>query len=204
MKKYSFFIFLLWFMQAQSALHAQQSRSYWLYGSVEGFIGTYTGFSYQFIYTNQQQTSFAAGISSGWRPSPLVPAGYISSFDLPITLRSLLRGDETIDNFTHLHALAGKAFNFTKNGKVRLNMLSGLSLGLFREAVNWQEKPMGFLDGNYRYDLQYHFRPSIMIQPKLEFAFDEHYGLSFSPLAQFNTHRSYYGFTVGLMVGNLR
>ena len=204
MRKWLLFILFLWFSQAASTLQAQHDRPYRLYGNAEGFFGTYAGFTYQFVYTNQKQTSFAAGISSGWRPSPLVPAGYISSFDLPITLRSLLRGDETIDNFTHLHALAGKAFNVTKNGKVRLNMLSGLSLGLFREAVNWQEKPMRFLDGNYRYDLQYHFRPSIMIQPKLEFAFDEHYGLSFSPLAQFNTHRNCYGFTVGLMVGTLR
>lgn len=204
MKKWLVLILFLWLVQVATSLQAQHSKSNRVYGSLEGFFGTYSGFSYQFVYTNEQRTSFAGGISSGWRPSPTVPAGYISSFDLPITLGSMLRGDETIDNFTHLHVLAGRAFDITKHGKVRLNFLAGLSLGLFREAANWQEMPMTFLGGNYRYDLQYHFRPSIMVQPKLEVAVLEHFGLSFSPLVQFNTHRSNYGFSVGLMAGKFR
>lgn len=191
---------------------AQNNKPYLAYATLEGNFGTYEGFSMQLHYVSADRYSVALGFTSSKRDT-WIPADYRPGLTFAFDFDQMGFPNKPIDYHTHMHVLGGKVFYLSKSGFFRLNMMSGLGLGIFRDVENWTyntsandifANPYAPLFPNYDYDFTYRLRPSVMLQPKLEMVFHENFGLSVSPLAQFNTHRSYYGFTVGFVAGKLK
>ncbi|WP_242082872.1 hypothetical protein [Aestuariivivens sediminis] len=61
-----------------------------------------------------------------------------------------------------------------------------------------------FLAENYTWDYKKHNAVSLIINPKIEFAFTRFYGLTISPMLQINKDRTYFGVGIGQMIGLLR
>lgn len=182
---------------------AQAEKTQRNYANVEVNFGAYRGFSFQLHHVSPKWFSFAAGATLASR-GVAIPADYEPGLALPFDIDRFGFSNKPLRYHSHFHALAGKVFTSSKHPWSRVNLLSGLSMGVFREVENWQFEGPGFLWSNYSYDFTYHFRPSLMIQVKVEFLVDDKVGLSLAPLLQLNTHHTYYGFTVGAIAGKLR
>jgi|GEM_PF-3571267 len=183
--------------------NAQGDKTQKTYANIEVNFGAYRGFSFQVHHVSPKWFSFAAGATLASR-GVTIPADYEPGLELPFDLDRFGFSNKPLRYHSHFHALAGKVFTSSKHPASRVNLLSGLSMGVFREVENWQFEGPGFLWANYSYDFTYHFRPSLMIQVKMEYLLNDKVGLSFAPLLQLNTHHTYYGFTVGAIAGKLR
>lgn len=203
---------LLVFICPTSQVAAQTSEPSLAYGSLEGNFGTYRGLSMQLHFVSPKRYSVAFGFTSSKRDT-WIPSDYRDGFSMPLDHDGMGFRNDPIDFHSHVHLLAGRVIQLTKSGLFRLNVMSGLGLGIFRDVENWRPyipedgflaNPYAILASNYNYDFKYRLSPSLMVQPKLEMVIHENFGLSLSPLAQFNFYRSYYGFTVGVIAGRLR
>lgn len=195
---------LLIFLQFNSVVHAQNTRQSRFYGNAGFNLGAFKGYSLQLNYVNEKQYAISCGITRASRADG-VPSDYDNGLTLPFDLDWLGMDNRPFQYHSHIHLLAGKAIYLTNSGFVRLNLLSGVSLGVFRDVENMTYQNNAYLFApNYSYDFVYRLRPSIMLQPTFEFALFDLFGISFSPMAQLNTHQSYYGFMVGFVTGDLR
>lgn len=186
---------------------AQSKNAYWVYANIETIERGHEGYAIQLQYVSPKRYAFVLGMSeyarNATQPMDYTPqlnftfgAGDFDIFGFNL---------RPIDYFRHVYLLGGKTLSLSKRGAFRIQAISGLSLGIFRDVVNWTPiESKGIFNTNYAYEHAYRFRPSLMLQPKFEWAFHKYIGISVSPLAIINTHRNFYGFRVGAMVGQLR
>lgn len=72
-----------------------------------------------------------------------------------------------------------------------------------REPNNWQPVENSFLTDNYTYEYRRKSVVSFILNPKVEFPFTRHFGLTCSALTQINKDRAFIGVGIGYMVGRL-
>ena len=73
-----------------------------------------------------------------------------------------------------------------------------------KEPANWQRTQGGFVMQNYSFDYRKYHTLGVIINPKIELPFTRYYGLTISPMLQFNKDRTYVGIGIGQMLGTLR
>ncbi|EDP98107.1 hypothetical protein U8527_19065 [Kordia algicida OT-1] len=193
-------VFIVLFAISIQTTHAQFSENHAIYGSGSLDFGNYFGADLNLNYVYQENYSFKIGYSGHIRSPKSKPDDYSTGLFRALTLGIA----SPYDNLETFHLMAGKIYKFNEKGTIRLNLSVGLALVNIKEPTNWQMNDNGFLDQNYTWDYYEYSTIGIIINPKIEFPFTRHYGLSISPVLQLNKDRVYIGIGIGQMIGLLR
>ena len=98
--------------------------------------------------------------------------------------------------------------NLNKSRNIRANLLFGVGYTTIIEPENWKKVKGTIIDGmltdNYTWDYEKRHGISFIINPKIEFPITRYWGLTVSPMVQFNKDRTYFGIGIGSMLGLLK
>ncbi|GAA4280661.1 hypothetical protein [Gaetbulibacter aestuarii] len=172
-----------------------------IYISGEFNIGNYVGGDISLNYISKKNYVFKIGYSGNLRKPKSIPEDYALGFSEFLTLFLLARPYDQLENY---YAGTGKVYNLNRNGTIRLNITFGLGYTIIREPINWMRIDNAFLTSNYTWEYYKYNTVSLIINPKIEFAFSRFYGLTLSPMIQINKDRTYFGVGIGNMIGLLR
>ena len=182
------------------SLSAQFSENNALYLSTETNFGNYFGLDLQLNYLLDYNWSFNLGFTGGLRTPTSLPQDYDSGL-----FGALFLGlAEPHDELVSLRLGGGKIYKLNKSGSIRANLTAGVGYTMINEPDNWQRSGSDFFDENYTYDRRKFNTVSLILNPKFEFPLISIYGLTVSPFAHLNKHRSSFGIGFGQMIGVLR
>lgn len=193
-------VFILLFAISIQTTHAQFGENHAIYGTGSLDFGNYFGVDLNLNYVYQENYSFKIGYSGHIRTPKSKPDDYSLGLVNGLTFGI----NSPYDNLETFHIMAGKIYKFNKKGTIRLNLSVGLALVNIKEPTNWQMNSSNFFDQNYTWNYHEYSTIGLIINPKIEFPFARHYGLTISPVLQLNKDRVYVGIGVGQMIGLLR
>lgn len=190
----------LLFITGINTSYAQSESKHALYFSGELGYGSYLGLDLNMNYLYLEKYSLKVGYSGHLRVAESKPYDYSSGF-----FKALLYGlDNPFDQMENYQMAAGRIYKLNKKGSIRINMSIGIGFTTIREPHNWERSERNFLYENYTWDYEKYHTVSLIINPKIEFPFSRFYGISISPMVQFNKDRIYIGVGIGQMLGLLR
>lgn len=187
-------IFILLFVVTN--LNAQFSEKNAIYPAAEFYFGNYLGVNLNLNYVFNEKYSCQVGYSEFYRESRSKPEDLTSL----LGLISDIGDNDYMQNYLFL---VGKIFSLNEYGTTRLNTSLGIGYTNIRERTNWEfvDNPLGDF---YTSDIDKYNTVSLIINPKFEFLFTRHIGLTLSPMLQINKDRTFIGIGFGVMTGILR
>lgn len=171
-----------------------------IYTTQELNLGNYVGLDVSFNYVYQERYSFKMSYTGNIRKPKSQPNDYITGFT-GLLFFGLLSPYDHLKNF---QIGVGRIYKLNEKGTIRLNATMGLGYTTIEEPTNWQKVTDSFWTENYTWEYQKNTTVSLILSPKIEFAFTRFYGLSISPMLQINKDRIYFGIGFGQMLGLLR
>jgi hypothetical protein len=82
--------------------------------------------------------------------------------------------------------------------------MGGFATTNLRIAGNWRQQNGFGIVSNYEFDYRFVRRPSVVINPKIEFCWNPVYGLAISPIFILNDEASYFGIGINNILGYLK
>ena len=195
-----------------SAQSQKKKHAFYVTGVVN--LGNYFGGDFNLNYVLKEKYTFKIGYTGNIRTAKSRPkdfqVGFLGSFWYPP--RSFwypysLALDDPHDRIGNYRFDVGRIYKLNQSGTVRINAAVGLGYATVIEPVNWKKEnsPLRFLGfGNYSWDYKEKRTISLIINPKIEFAFRRISGLTISPMVQINKYRTYFGIGMGMILGVLR
>jgi len=182
---------------------AQNSDINTYYVTGELSLGNYVGLDYTINYIFKDTYALKLGFSGKIRKPKSAPEDYSGGLNSVFTAGI----DFPYDHLLNYDLSFGKIYNFNDSHTIRLNFLIGIGYTIIKEPGNWQ-----FVDNdatinlaeNYSYTYRDYNTISFIINPKIEFPLSNFFGLSISPMLQFNKDRTYFGIGFGTMLGKLK
>ena len=167
-----------------------------IYGSTSLELGNYFGMDVNMCLVKNSKFSFVVGYLTHLHNPEDYPDDIDDSDDLPLA---------GFDDARHFYLSAGKVVMLGKSNVNRLNMLIGIARtkgSRKYDYIKLEESERG----GYFYDHEYeeYTNFSLIINPKIEFAFTEFLGLFITSKLILNNKRNYYGMGLGMMLGKLR
>lgn len=196
MKRILIVIFLMNVMSA----NAQFNKNKAFYSTGELNLGNYIGIDINLNYVYDNKYSLKVGYTGNIRKPKSQPENYASGLTGFLSFGSA----NPYDQFENYQIGFGKIYNINKSGTIRTNVSFGLGFTTIREPENWQIINDAFLTENYTWNYNKYHTISLIINPKIEFAFTNFYGFTISPMLQINKDRTYFGIGIGHMIGLLR
>ena len=202
MKQLLVLLFLFAGINIANAQFAENNAIY-LSGEIGG--GNYFNSDLSFNYIYQDSYSIKIGYSGNLRKAKSQPEDYFSGLVKTIFMFGLANPKDELENY---HISLGKIVNLNKRKNIRANILVGVGYTIIEEPENWQKIESNIIDGlmmdNYIWNYGKRHGISLIINPKIEFPFTRHWGLTVSPMVQLNKDRTYFGIGVGSMLGLLK
>lgn len=167
-----------------------------IYGNASLELGNYFGADVNICLVKNNKFSFTAGYLVHLHEPEDYPDDIDDSDDLPLA---------GLDDARHLYLSAGRVVMLGKSNVNRLNMLIGIARtkgSRKYDYVKLEESERGEYLYDYEYEEYTNF--SLVINPKIEFAFTKVFGLYITPKVILNNKRNYYGIGLGMMLGKLR
>jgi hypothetical protein len=171
-----------------------------IYTSAELNMGNYFGVDLSLNYVYNEKYSFRLAYTGNLRTPKSQPEDYTPGF-VGIMFFGLAN---PYDQFENYQIGVGKIYKLNPSGTIRLNLNVGLGYSVITEPENWTKVDNSFLVENYTWNNHKYGKVSIMINPKIEFAFTRYYGFTLSPMMQITKDRAYFGIGIGQMIGLLR
>jgi hypothetical protein len=179
---------------------AQVGKNKFIYYSGELNIGNFIGIDLNLNYIFREKYSLKVGYSGNIKKPSTQPDDYQSgTFDL-YTLG--LSGP--YDQMNNYQFAFGKVYKMNDRGTIRANVSIGLGYTIITEPSKWTRKEIYFFGENYGYECVTHNTVSLIINPKIEFPISRVFGLTVSPMAQFNKDKCYIGIGIGNIAGILK
>ncbi|WP_374959402.1 hypothetical protein [Gilvibacter sp.] len=178
----------------------QQAQQNLVYANLGLNLGNYVGFDAELNYIRSGKYSFKLGYSGNIREPVSEPADYSSG----LTGALLLGLANPFDQMEQIYAGAGRVWVLNPSGTIRLNAGIGLGFTIIREPGNWQRVQDNFLVENYTWEYNRYNTFSLIFNPKIEFPITRFYGLFAAPFVQLNKDRTFFGISIGHMIGVLR
>lgn len=206
------FLFMLFLcINMATAQSEEKKHTFYVTGALN--FGNYFGGDLNLNYVLKEKYSFKIGYTGNTREAKSTPKDFRGR-------RSFLFADSgPCDQIENYRFDVGRIYKLNQEGTVRINAAVGLGYATVTEPVNWKKEkgnwgnnplllPLIILSGlfyeNYSWDYKEKSSISLIINPKIEFAFTRIWGLTFSPMVQINRHRTYFGIGMGMMLGVLR
>ena len=178
-------------------LTAQFSEKNAIYLSLELVAGNYSGANLNLNYVFNEKISLQAGVFGYSRKAKSKPNGYSSGL-----LGSFLY--QPREEMNGYQFLIGRVIVLNKRGTTRANLSGGLGFTKIEAPENWAYTGSNPLVPNYGYDDAKKNAVSLIINPKIEFAFTRYFGFTLSPILQINKESTFVGIGFGLVTGLLR
>lgn len=171
-----------------------------LYLGTELNIGNYLGIDLNLNYVHLEKYSLRVAYSANIRKANSLPADYSSGL-----IGAMLFGLTTpVDQMENLQIGLGRIYGLNPNRTIRANISLGLGFTTIREPENWQVTESSLLVENYSWEYGKYNTLSLIINPKIEFAFNRFYGFTLSPMLQLSKERMYIGVGIGQIMGLVR
>ena len=205
-------ILLLMLFLCISIANAQsQKKKHTFYATGELNLGNYFGGDLNLNYVLKEKYTFKIGYTGNVRTATSIPEDYDDGFFLLMPFWSSF---STLDCSTPKEHIGnyrfdvGRIYKLNPSGTIRINAALGLGYTTVTEPV-WKKKKqkcfLFFCDGpNYSWNYKEKRTISLIINPKIEFAFTRIFGFTISPMVQINKYRTYFGIGIGTMLGVLR
>jgi hypothetical protein len=178
----------------------QQEQQNLVYANLGLNLGNYVGVEAELNYIPNGKYSFKMGYSGNIRKPISEPADYTSG----LTGVLLLGLANPFDQMEQIYLGAGRVWVLNPSGTIRLNAGIGLGFTIIREPGNWQRVQDNFLVENYTWEYNRYNTFSLIFNPKIEFPITRFYGLFAAPFVQLNKDRTFFGISIGHMIGVLR
>ena len=163
-------------------------------------IGNYLGLDLNMNYVHLEKYSFRVAYSGNIRKANSLPPDYSSGL-----IGAMLFGLATpVDQMENFQIGLGRIYGINKTRTIRANISVGLGYTTIREPENWQATGGAFLVENYSWNYDKYNTLSLILNPKIEFAFSRFYGFTLSPMLQISKDRMYFGVGIGQIMGLLR
>ena len=212
-----------------SAQSEEKKHAFYVTGDLN--LGNYFGGDLNLNYVLKEKYTFKIGYTANMRTAKSRPEDFQGSafsalsilplydLEVPFSTLFLLAGTGPYDHIENYRFDVGRIYKLNKRGTVRINAAVGLGYATVTEPVNWKKEkgnwvnnplllPLIFFSGlfyeNYSWDYKEKSSISLIINPKIEFAFTRIGGLTISPMVQVNRYRTYFGIGMGMMLGVLR
>ncbi|MRR22870.1 hypothetical protein EG830_07805 [bacterium] len=182
-----------------AAANAQFGEKNAIYGSNEFNLGGYLGVDLSINYVYDARYSLSLGYSINTRIAKSIPSDYSPGLVGILTLGM----NTPHDDFQSFHLAGGIIARLNESGTVRANLSLGVGFVTTTQPYNWV-KTDGFMSENYTWDYQKRHYVSFVINPKFEFPFTRHWGLTISPMVQFYEGGTFFVVGVGHIFGLLR
>lgn len=199
------FIILLFLIVSVNIANAQFADNNAIYLSGELGGGNYFNGDLSLNYVYKGNYSLKMGYSGNVRKAVSRPEDYQSGLVKGLFLFGLINPKDYLDSY---HISLGKIMNLNKNKKIRLNLMFGVGYTTITEPENWEKVEGTIIDGlvmdNYTWDDKERHGVSFIVNPKIEFPVTRYWGVTVSPMVQFNKDRTYFGISVGSMLGFLK
>ena len=194
-----------------NAQSQEKKHAFYITGDVN--LGNYFGGDLNLNYVLKEKYTFKIGYTGNVRTATSIPEDYYNRRDFS------LFNDGPCDHIGNYRFDAGRIYKLNPSGSIRVNAALGLGYATVTEPVNWKKKkekklnpllillfPLLIFDGEENYSWNYKSRNtiSLVINPKIEFAFTEVFGVTISPMVQVNKYSTYFGLGMGVMLGVLR
>lgn len=194
-----------------SAQSQKKKHAFYVTGAVN--LGNYFGGDLNLNYVLKEKYTFKIGYTGNSRTATSIPKDYSRRV-------FSLFNDGPCEHIGNYRLDVGRIYKLNPSGSIRINAALGLGYTTFTEPVNWKKKKekklnplliflffsLSLFDGEENYSWNYKSRNtiSLIINPKIEFAFTKVFGLTISPMVQINEYRTYFGIGMGMMLGVLR
>ena len=202
MKQTLILVFLFAGMNIVNAQFAENNAIY-LSGEMGG--GNYFNGDLNLNYVYKENYSLKIGYSGNLRKARSQPDDYYSGLIKGVFMFGLANPKDQLDSY---HISLGKIVNLNKSRNIRANLLFGVGYTTIIEPENWKKVKGTIIDGmltdNYTWDYEKRHGISFIINPKIEFPITRYWGLTVSPMVQFNKDRTYFGIGIGSMLGLLK
>lgn len=171
-----------------------------IYLGSELHIGNYIGLDLNLNYVHLEKYSFRIAYSGNIRKANSLPPDYSSGM-----IGAMLFGLATpVDQMENLQIGLGRIYGLNETRSIRANISLGLGYTTIREPKNWHATRSSFLVENYSWNYDKYNTLSLIINPKIEFAFNRFYGFTISPMLQLSKDRTYFGVGIGQIMGLVR
>ena len=198
---------LVLFLCINMASAQSQEKKHAFYVTGELNSSNYFGGDLNLNYVLKEKYTFKIGYTGNTRTATSIPEDYDDGFFLLIPFSTLdcSTPKEHIGNYRFD---VGRIYKLNPSGSIRINAALGLGYATVTEPVNWKKKKRQcfiFCDEpNYSWNYKEKRTISLIINPKIEFAFTRIFGFTISPMVQINKYRTYFGIGIGTMLGVLR
>lgn len=178
--------------------NGQSSENNLLYGNAGISAGNYNGIEGGINYIKNEKLSYHINYYYRSNKDENKPLDYSGGF----------LGSSSVYNQHHSFvASAGYVMTLNSSKTIRLLLKGGPGVRWSRVATNYEPyyTGSGWFSGKfYTYDKENRYTVELTINPALEFAFTNGYGLSVSPVVSIGSGRTFYGVSLNNLFGKIR
>lgn len=198
-------LILLFLFAGANIVNAQFAENNAIYLSGEMGAGNYFNGDLNLNYVYKENYSLKIGYSGNMRKAKSRPDDYYSGLVKGVFMLGLANPKDQLESY---HISFGKILYLNTSKNIRANLLFGVGYTTITEPENWN-KVEGSVIGkiildNYTWDYGKRHVVIFIINPKIEFPITRYWGLTVSPMVQFNKDRTYFGIGIGSMLGLLK
>ncbi len=201
MKRKIFLAFLI-LLNAQ-VITSQNNEKELYYVSSEINLGNYYGIDVHLNYVFKNRYAIKLGFSGNIREPKSQPEDYSGGLEGLFSVGT----ENPYDHLLTYRIDVGRIYNLNPKGTIRANLSLGIGYTTIKEPDNWQfievDAPINLAE-NYTYSYRSYGTVSLIVNPKIEFPITKIFGLSLSPMLQWNKDRTYFGVGIGTLLGRLK